>query len=65
MVNNMIKSTAKKKCASIEYENDYFAMADGLTNPYCYNFGRFWKDKNAREYAKIYHVVNENYFDKR
>jgi len=66
MVKDMLKSiNNKNKCASVNYANEYSLLAENLTNPYCYNFGRLPRNASTSDFAKLYHIVNNDYFDKR
>lgn len=55
----------KNKCADIEYSDDYNALMSGVTNPYCYNFGKIKRSSTLEEFKKLQNKVNTDYFYKR
>lgn len=62
----MLKNASKKnKCADIEYSDDYRALVDGLTNPYCYNFGKINKNCGMSELNRLKNKINFDYIYKR
>ena len=63
---NMLKNASQKnKCADIEYSDDFTSLKDGITNPYCYNFGKIAKNKEPVNYVRLHHKVNIDFFYKR
>lgn len=66
MVKIMLRSTDNNsKCCRIEYANNYESLIEGLTNPYCYNFGRMAKCFTRENFTKMHHVINEEYLNRK
>lgn len=65
MVTIMLKSTNNNKCCRVDYVNDYESLVEGLTNPYCYNFGRVIKYHGIENFTKLHHVINEECIDRK
>ena len=62
MLNN---SSRKNKCADIEFSDQYNALLNGVTNPYCYNFGKRIKNGDSKDFMKLQQNVNTDYFYKK
>ena len=66
VVNEMLNNLKRKnKCADIESSDQYSTLLNGVTNPYCYNFGKIIKNGCSKDFMKLQHEVNTDFFYKK
>lgn len=62
----MLKNDSKKdKTADMDYSDDYCALAEGITNPYGYSFGRISRHGTYQDFKRLEQRINVDYFYKK